>query len=101
MKTEMWTWMRVQFFRFWTAWSCSELTGIFGSTRPSTSLGGRERSTPLIEKGCDMLSYPGNDAGIPYPNFLIEPPMGFGLSEKHDGQRRTIKNGASWTFSER
>jgi hypothetical protein len=61
MKTEMWTWMRVQFFRFWTALVVLGAYGYFWLNTPEYLTWWKRRVNTLIEKGCDMLSYPWGD----------------------------------------
>ncbi len=64
MKTEMWTWMRVQFFRFWTALVVLGAYGYFWLNTPEYLTWWKRTVNTLIEKGCDMLSYPwGLDSG--------------------------------------
>jgi hypothetical protein len=57
MKTEMWTWMRVQFFRFWTALVVLGAYGYFWLNTPEYLTWWKRTVNTLIEKGCDMLSY--------------------------------------------
>jgi hypothetical protein len=61
MKTEMWTWMRVQFFRFWTALVVLGAYGYFWLNTPEYLTWWKRTVNTLIEKGCDMLSYPWGD----------------------------------------
>ena len=42
-----WAWVRVQFFRFWTALAVLGTYGYLWIDRPGTSAGGREASMPL------------------------------------------------------
>ena len=61
MKTEMWTWMRVQFFQFWTALVVLGAYGYFWLNTPEYLTWWKRTVNTLIEKGCDMLSYPWGD----------------------------------------
>src|ERR1700730_9116537 len=58
MKTEMWTWMRV---RFWTALVVLGAYGYFWLNTPQYLTWWKRTVNTLIEKGCDMLSYPWGD----------------------------------------
>ena len=51
MKTEMWTWMRVQFFRFWTALVVLGAYGYFWLNTPEYLTWWKGTVNPLIEKG--------------------------------------------------
>ena len=55
MKTEMWTWMRVQFFRFWTALVVLGAYGYFWLNTPEYLTWWKRTVNTLIEKGCDQL----------------------------------------------
>ena len=57
MKTGMWTWMRVQFFRFWTALVVLGAYGYFWLNMPEYLTWWKRTVNTLIEKGCDMLRY--------------------------------------------
>ena len=61
MKTGMWAWMRVQFFRFWTALVVLGAYGYFWLNTPEYLTWWKRTVNTLIEKGCDMLSYPWGD----------------------------------------
>jgi hypothetical protein len=54
MKTEMWTWMRVQFFRFWTALVVLGAYTYFWLNTPEYLTWWKRTVNTLIEKGCDM-----------------------------------------------
>jgi hypothetical protein len=58
MKTELWTWTRVQFFRFWTALVVLGAYGYFWLNTPEYLTWWKRMVNTLIEKGCDTLSYP-------------------------------------------
>ena len=59
--TGMWTWMRVQFFRFWTALVVLGAYGYFWLNTPEYLTWWKRTVNTLIEKGCDMLPYPWGD----------------------------------------
>ena len=61
MKTEMWTWMRVSSSDSGPHWSCSGAYGYFWLNTPQYLTWWKRTVNTLIEKGCDMLSYPWGD----------------------------------------
>ena len=49
----MWTWIRVQFFRFWTALVVLGAYGYFWLNTPEYLTWWKRTVNTLIEKGCD------------------------------------------------
>ena len=59
--TGIWTWMRVQFFRLWTALVMLGAYGYFWLNNPEYLTWWKRTVNTLIEKGCGMLPYPWGD----------------------------------------
>ena len=67
--TGMWTWMRVQFFRFWTALVVLGAYGYFWLNTPEYLTWWKRTVNTLIEKGCDIST----DWSIPSSRDLVDP----------------------------
>ena len=65
----MWTWMRVQFFRFWTALVVLGAYGYFWLNTPEYLTWWKRTVNTLIEKGCDIST----DWSIPSSRDLVDP----------------------------
>ncbi|MGE0226384.1 MAG: hypothetical protein AB7F35_17260 [Acetobacteraceae bacterium] len=56
-----WAWVRIQFFRFWTALAVLGTFGYLWVHRPEYLTWWKRTVNTVIERGCDALPYPWGD----------------------------------------
>jgi hypothetical protein len=59
--TVLWNWLRVQFFRLWTALFVLGAFGYLWVNKPEYLTWWKRTLNTLIERGCDKLPYPWGD----------------------------------------